>query len=67
MASPPRVEVSITCPVCGLSAVDRVFRDFSFTVKKPLGGEKPVNAIAAYICMVNGHVFFVRISDLNKH
>jgi hypothetical protein len=63
MASTPQLGGPVACPICGLIAVDRIFRDFSMTVKSPLE-EKTVSGLAAYICRVNGHVFFVRFADL---
>ena len=63
MEGTPRLGGPVACPVCGLTAVERIFRDFSMTVKGPIE-ERTVNGLAAYICRVNGHVFFVRFCDL---
>jgi hypothetical protein len=63
MAGVPRIDIPVACPICGLSAVERVFHDFAMIVKGP-EKDKTVRAIAAFICRVNGHLFFVRMSDL---
>jgi hypothetical protein len=62
----PLFDLPVACPVCGLSAVERIFRDFAMTVKGPVN-DKNVNGLAAYICKTNGHVFFIRSSDLPRY
>ena len=63
MATVPHVDLPVACPICCLDAVDRIFRDFNMTISGPLE-DKHVNGIAAFIYKINGHVFFVRFSDL---
>jgi hypothetical protein len=34
MASTPQLGGPVACPICGLIAVDRIFRDFSMTAEE---------------------------------
>jgi hypothetical protein len=64
MASQPYIfGAPFGCPICGLSTVERVFADFTMVVKGPTE-DKTVRALAAFICTVHGHIFFVRQQDL---
>lgn len=60
----PRVSVPLCCPVCGEHAIDRILEDLSITARGP-AEEKKVGGLAAFMCRVNGHVFFVRYLDLS--
>lgn len=49
------------CPVCGLGAIRKL--DLGL-LRGDSQAEVAVGGVQAFICTVNQHVFFVRISDL---
>lgn len=50
------------CPICNDLRVKTTLRDYAVTAKVK-GEDREVNALAAYACE-NGHIFFLRRSDL---
>lgn len=50
------------CPICNDVSVDTTLQKYSVTAKVE-GEDRNVNALAAFIC-ANGHIFFLRRSDL---
>jgi len=55
-----------TCPICNHGApVERVLPDIPVTAKVAEGTIE-VAGLRTYHCMSEGHIFFVRESDLDK-
>ena len=53
----------LSCPMCSRHTLERVLEDVMMSAKLPCGEQK-VGGIKAYRCTENGHVFFVRTTDV---
>ena len=60
------MRLTITCPICNHEApVQRVLRDIPVTAKVD-DNLIEVAGLRTYYCRAEGHIFFVRESDLDK-
>ncbi|HJS98025.1 MAG TPA: hypothetical protein VJ756_02970 [Terriglobales bacterium] len=53
----------LTCPVCRRTATTRLLEEFSLTAEVK-GNVREVNAVGAFKCEEEGHIFFVRFADI---
>jgi hypothetical protein len=51
------------CPICSNERIEAVFPDLMVTGKAE-SGNRVFQGLTAYMCLINGHIFFVRVSDL---
>lgn len=58
MTHPP-----VSCPVCGRLIVEPVLKSFRLTAEGE-GLVRDVHAMKAFHCQEQGHIFFIRVSDL---
>jgi hypothetical protein len=55
----------VSCPVCGRPTVKPLLRDVQITAEMD-GVVSDVHALGAFRCEEEGHIFFVRASDLES-
>ena len=66
MATPSRPLVPIACPICAAGEVQPVLRNLTIIATDPAQcQDRRVGGVAVFQCRGNGHVFFVRASDLD--
>jgi hypothetical protein len=53
----------LICPVCRRTATTRLLEEFSLTFEVK-GTAREVNAVGAFKCEEQGHIFFVRFADI---
>jgi len=53
------------CPVCELDSIERILEDVQIAAQITGSGENVSHGIVAYRCTQNGHIFFLRRSDVN--
>ena len=53
----------VSCPVCRRSATTRLLEKFTLTAELK-GTVREVNAVGAFKCEEEGHIFFVRFADI---
>ena len=53
----------VSCPVCGRLIIEAVLQDFHLTAEGK-GMLLDVHAMRAFHCREEGHIFFIRASDL---
>jgi hypothetical protein len=54
----------LTCPICRRTATTRLLEEFNLTAEIN-GMVREVNAVGAFKCAEQGHIFFVRFSDID--
>jgi hypothetical protein len=53
------------CLICGLADIQHILNDVTVTAHTESADRKVTN-LAIYACMINGHIFFVRKSDMAR-
>lgn len=59
----PITRQPLSCPVCGRILVEPLLENFRISAEGD-GMIHDVNAMKAFHCQVEGHIFFIRSSDL---
>lgn len=54
----------LACPICKLQTIERLLPDVQISAR--IDGERVVGGVAAYRCLTNGHIFFVREANLER-
>ena len=54
-----------SCPICNHPNLRRLLEDVQISAAVT-GDIRKVSGVAAFICEIAGHIFFVRISDLDQ-
>ena len=54
------------CPVCELETIERILDDVQIAAKIDGKGENVSHGVIAYRCTQNGHIFFLRHSDVTE-
>ncbi len=57
------INTPILCPVCGHVPVERLLQAVTLLAK--IDHENRAAGVEAYRCLLKGHIFFVRLRDLN--
>ena len=52
----------VTCPVCGRAEVQQILQQVRLSAQLP--AREATFGVIAYLCVPNGHIFFVRHSDV---
>jgi hypothetical protein len=60
MTRPP-----VSCPVCGRLIIEPLLEKFHISAQDD-GIDHDVNAMKAFQCQEEGHIFFIRASDLER-
>jgi hypothetical protein len=53
------------CPVCELDSIEHILEGVQIVAKVNGAGENVAHGIVVYRCTQKGHIFFLRISDVN--
>ena len=53
------------CPICNRTAIKPVLEEIQVSARVS-GNMRAVSGLAAFICATEGHIFFVRRSDLQS-
>ena len=54
-----------SCPICNRLSLRRLLEDFQ--ISAAINGEnRNITGLAAFICEIAGHIFFVRTADLES-
>jgi hypothetical protein len=62
MTRPP---VNLSCPICGRLIMEPLLERLHISAQGD-GVDHDVNAMAAFQCQEEGHIFFVRLSGLER-
>ncbi len=52
------------CPVCGATTIERILPTLEVLVRD--AGVHEVGGLYSYRCLSGGHIFFVRVADLDS-
>jgi hypothetical protein len=53
-----------SCPICGRRSLEQVLNTVCISAR--VDGERSVGGLMAYRCTENGHIFFVRTTDVEQ-
>jgi hypothetical protein len=59
----PEHVLPVCCPICGVADAERILDDITVTAHTESVNRR-VTRLAVFMCHINGHIFFVRQSDL---
>jgi hypothetical protein len=55
--------MAVACPICGNHILERVLKEINLLSREQ---NARIGGVCAYRCVGGGHIFFLRVADVNE-